>query len=278
MTITINGNDIDFTLEDEKTIKDVLDELRNWLGGTGMLLGDVKIDNRKIELDDKNPFERPVEEVEQLSVEALSLQESRIRQLVTAKDFFTLLRDAAETDDGDALENLEPSYQDLKKILPGILGEKPNSFIVSGLEKTLRQERQKLTSNAASMLAILDDRLKEAADPVGEVKAASATLTRLAENFDEVAVNLQTGRDRRAMDAIAELCDILQKFVRCLSWGVGIADLDILLDEMNRMLSELERALIANDTVLIGDLLEYELKPRLMELPGRMKFDTALAQ
>jgi len=278
MTITVNGNDIDFTLEGEKTIGDVLEELRIWLSSTGMLVGDIEIDNQRIAPDEGDLFKKPIEEVEQLSIEALSIRESRIRQLEIAKDFFTLLVDSAKANDKGTLGDLETSYQDLKKSLPKILGEKPNSSIVSGLEKTLGQNQQKLISNAIAMLAILDHRLREASDPVDEAKIAIAALARLAENLDEVAVNLQIGRDKQAMDAIVELCEVLQKFIRCLTWGASAAGMETLVDDMNKMLSELEAALVVNDTVLIGDLLEYELKPQLMELPSRVKFDVTPTQ
>jgi len=273
MTITINGDDIDFTLENEKTIGDVLAELKRWLGGTGMLVGDIEIDNRKMTFDEKDLFEKPVKEVERLSIEALSVRESKMRQLETARDFFALLRDAAEAGDGDMISKLETSYQDIIKILPQMLGEGPNSSIISGLGKTLEQEPQKLISSTTDMLAILDGRLKEVADPIGEARSAAATLAELAGSLDDVAVSLQTGKDKQAMTAIAELCEILQKFVRCLTWSSGAVKKNAIADDMNKIFSELEKALIANDTVLIGDLLEYEFRPRLTELPNRMNSD-----
>jgi len=278
MKITVNGNEIDFTLEGEKTIGDVIEELRIWLSGTGMLVGDIEIDNQKITLDEGFSFKKPVEEVKQLSIEALSIRKSRIRQLETARDFFTLLTDSAKAKDSDTLRDLESSYQDLRRILPKILGEAPDSPIVSGLEETLGQNHQKLISNAAAMLKILDHRLREASDPVAEAKIAAAALSRLAENLDEVAVNFQIGKDKQAMDAIDELCETLQKFIRCLTWGASAAGMDNLINDINKMLSELEAALVVNDTVLIGDLLEYELKSKLMELPGKMKFDLTPTQ
>jgi len=273
MTISINGDDIDFTLEDEKTIGDVLTELKTWLGSTGMLVGGIEIDNRKMAPEERYLFEKPIEEVEQLSIEALSVQENRIRQLKITGDFFALLKDAAEAGNNDALRELESSYRELRAILPRLLGEKPNSSILSELEETPKQESRKLVSSATTMLAVLDKRLKEASDPIGEAKSATMALAQLAKGLDEVAVNLQTGKNKQAMDAIGELCEMLQKFVRCLAWGAGSAGMDAIVEDMNKMLSELEAALISNDTVLIADLLEYEFKPRLMELPSRMEFD-----
>lgn len=271
MTITINGDDIDFTLEDEKTIGDVLTEIKTWLGSTGMLVGDIEIDNRKMTLEEKCLSEKPLEEVGQLSIEALSIRESRIRQLEIARDFFALLKDTTEAGDNEALGELESSYRELRTILPQLLGEKPNSSILSELEGTPKQESREQVTTA--MLGILDKRLKEATNPIGEAKFATVKLTQLAKGLDEVAVNLQTGKNKQAMNAIDELCEILQKFVRCLAWGAGSVGMDNIVEDINKLLSELETALIANDTVLIGDLLEYELKPLLMELPSRMRFD-----
>ncbi|CAD7838853.1 hypothetical protein S1OALGB6SA_2376 [Olavius algarvensis spirochete endosymbiont] len=278
MTITINGDAIDFTLENEKTIGDVIAELKTWLGNTGMLLDGIEIDNQKMALDKNELFKKPIEEVGQLSIEALSIRESRMRQLEIARDLFALLKESAETGNSDTLAELESSYQDLRKILPRLLDEKPNSSVISELGKTLEQNRLTLISSSTTMLALLDDRLKEITDPIGEAKSAMTTLSQLANNLDVVAVNLQTGKGKQAMDSIAELCKILQKFIRCLTWGAGNVGRSGIVDDMNKMFSELEEALIANDTVRIGDLLEYEFKPRLMELPDKMTWDVNSTQ
>jgi len=277
MRININGDDIDFTLENEKTVGDVLSELRSWLGSTGMLISSVEIDNQKTSLDEKDSLEKPVEEIGRLSIEASSIRESRMKQLEIARDFFVILRNAAEAGDDKTLSELESSYQEFRAILPLLLGEKQNSLVVSELEKTLEQDHQKLIANSLAMLLILNDRLKEVENPVGEAKSAARKLTHLAKGLDDVAVNLQTGKDKKAMDEISRLCEVLQKFIRCLTWNAA-SGMDGIVDDMNKTLFELEEALIANDTVLIGDLLEYELKPRLMELPSRMEYEARSAR
>ncbi|MCK5736499.1 MAG: hypothetical protein KAH21_08475, partial [Spirochaetaceae bacterium] len=140
------------------------------------------------------------------------------------------------------------------------------------LEKGFINPEESTASEAARMAVFLESRRKETANPEREAMAAAAALSGMADSLDDVAVQLQTGQDKIAMDTIIRLTEILQTFMRSLSWTPGSDEIEIITTDMNGILSELEEALKASDTVLIGDLLEYEIKPRLIALPGRLNF------
>ena len=74
------------------------------------------------------------------------------------------------------------------------------------------------------------------------------------------------------MATIIHLTELLQSLLRALSWTQGNTVVEELVGKLNSMLGELEEALKASDTVLIGDLLEYEIKPLLTELPATLGF------
>ena len=90
MTITINGDNINYTLEEEKTAGDVLKGLSSWLEDSGMLVGGIKLDDKAVPLGDIEWRTRPVEEISSFTVEALSIREGRVHQLETARGFFIL--------------------------------------------------------------------------------------------------------------------------------------------------------------------------------------------
>jgi hypothetical protein len=82
----------------------------------------------------------------------------------------------------------------------------------------------------------------------------------------EVAVQLQTGRDREAMATVAGICDAVQRLLPLLSFLPRDGERERLIVDLNATLRDLAAALEAKDTVLIGDLAEYEVAPRLARL------------
>jgi hypothetical protein len=227
---------------------------------------------------------RPVDDLAAMDLEAIGVRESRIRQLETARDYFILLNNAVETQGSEALVELSEGYGDLLRILPNLLGEGKNPSIMTHLENTMETagfpiregknvtDRELLSNESAKIAYILEGRRKETENPDAEAASAAQALSALAEKLDDVAVHLQTGKDKQAMDTIIVLTEMLQRLMRALSWSEGVFDKEELADDMTGILAELEEALKASDTVLIGDLLEYEIKPRLLELPGKLNF------
>ncbi len=277
MTITINGDNINYTLEGEKTAGDVLKGLSSWLEDSGMLVGGIKLDDKAVPLGDIEWRTRPVEEISSFTVEALSIREGRVHQLETARGFFILLKSAIEAGDGDALNELSEGFADLRRVLPHLLEEGPNPVILPHIEASMEKMNngetpEALAVEAAQMANLLEGRLKEAADPEAEAKSAAEALSSMAHSLDDVAVHLQTGKDKNAMETIIHLTELLQTFMRSLAWIGGGEEIKKIADDMNTILAELEEALKANDTVLIGDLLEYEIKPRLLGLPAGLAF------
>lgn len=91
-------------------------------------------------------------------------------------------------------------------------------------------------------------------------------MARLLAGLGEVPVQLQTGRDRDAMATVTALCDAVQRLLPLLAFLPRDAEREGLIVELNATLGELATALAARDTVLIGDLAEYEVAPRLARL------------
>jgi len=72
------------------------------------------------------------------------------------------------------------------------------------------------------------------------------------------------------MEAVVRFSELSQRLLRHLrSRGVpavGGRESREFFTDLNRVLGELLSAFQAHDTVLIGDLLEYEIAPRLRQL------------
>lgn len=96
----------------------------------------------------------------------------------------------------------------------------------------------------------------------------------LAEKMEQVPVNLQSGKGKEAAAAIAELADNIDFFCRVAALAALFPEVyeTLAVDGkpaaeffagLTPILADFENALEANDTVLVGDLAEYEICPRL---------------
>lgn len=104
----------------------------------------------------------------------------------------------------------------------------------------------------------------------------------LAEKLLAVPEKLQAGKDKEAGEMIALLADFIAKFCRTASFsslfpekyknieidGKSIKDF---FEDFNHILSDFEQAISSKDTVLIGDLAEYEISPRLTSIADSIK-------
>ncbi len=109
------------------------------------------------------------------------------------------------------------------------------------------------------------------------LQACAASLEEVEQRLVEVPLLLQTGRDRQAMEAVILLSDRLRELIRALTAlrlagrldpAATIAGEGLLTftGGLNDVLRELQTSFENRDSVLIGDLLEYEVAPRLAGL------------
>jgi hypothetical protein len=82
----------------------------------------------------------------------------------------------------------------------------------------------------------------------------------------EVSVLLQTGRDKAAMEIVIAFADVVQSLLGPLPFLPPDANRGRLLGELTPFLRDLVSAFDAKDSVFIGDLLEYEITPRIERL------------
>jgi hypothetical protein len=110
---------------------------------------------------------------------------------------------------------------------------------------------------------------------VGEsFKKLSSLFNTLAERMEKIPVELQNGKGRDACASITQLADDIDLFCHTAALSSLFPETykSIRIDEkpfaaffadFTPVLSQFEEALQSNDTVLVGDLSEYEICPRL---------------
>jgi hypothetical protein len=100
--------------------------------------------------------------------------------------------------------------------------------------------------------------------------------------MEELSLDIQTGKDQRAAETIQLFSRTGEKLFRIFfilkSEGLSLDTFVVdglparnFMAEFNAALSEISAAYKNRDTVLVGDLSEYELAPRLLKLFSALK-------
>lgn len=99
-------------------------------------------------------------------------------------------------------------------------------------------------------------------------------FSELSEQMENIPVALQSGKNAQASESIKKVADSIDNFCHIAALAslfpqdFGTTKIDgkqfsEFFEDFSPVLSDFEQALANNDTVLIGDLSEYEICPRL---------------
>ena len=168
---------------------------------------------------------------------------------------------------GDVLKSFEIMIEQNNAAVIGILlnGEKISAETFDEHAKSPLKDNDKFEFTIVTHQMIFDS-----------FKQLSSLFRELAIQVEQIPVDLQTGRDKEASNSIILLTTRIDEFCH-------IATLASLFDDYSEIkiqgmffkdffkdfapiLNDFEQALKANDTVTVGDLAEYEICPRLIEI------------
>ena len=118
------------------------------------------------------------------------------------------------------------------------------------------------------------------------IKDSFANLSKLFDELsakmEQVPVELQTGKNKTAIESIKNLADSIDQFCHVAALASLFPDtfnktsiedksFNDFFAEFSPILQDFEQALQNNDSVLIGDLSEYEICPRLRSISEALK-------
>ncbi len=286
MDIRINDQSLDFTIENHETLGEVVRDLETWLNGSDMVLYSVKHRDRELlSLPQEQWAAIPHTEVGTLTVTAKHTHELVLANLQTILEFLSLL---ASSLDGEGSGELAALIQGFPTMVESVNKHFPNSnpslralaelFGAATAEEVSCWSEEKRRT-AVQLIDVLSRdvafRLQELQDPEAALAVLSESLKSCIDEISEVSILLQTSKDRQAMDAIIRFSELSQSLVRLLArlvpekgkeLKVEGTPLQNFYEQLNGILTELLDAFSANDSVLIGDLMEYEIAPRLEQL------------
>jgi len=207
---------------------------------------------------------------EAAGVELLDLYASSLSEL-TEESLLSLLSDAEVFENLDLNErktfftNWKESAQAnfISEQMPDLYGAFISSFQESGI-------------NPRALFSMTEERLREVKEPMDELEKIQPLLEETCERLVNLALDIQMGKDSRAAQTIQLFSGISEKIIRIVKQlGIqgfmsgetnGEKPLIQIMDEFGNLIKELSDAYEKHDTVLVGDIAEYEAAPKLQEL------------
>jgi hypothetical protein len=158
-------------------------------------------------------------------------------------------------------------------------------FDIDGRESSSLAETDLAALSAASVgsLAVRAACFPEVIEAIAVQAAETAdSLEALLPALADTSVSLQTGKDREALEAIRAFSEYTEASTRifglmqCVSAdgstpSIGSASTGEFFDSLNGILRDLTGAFENKDSVLLGDIAEYEIVPRLRDLIAALR-------
>ena len=298
MKLFINDNPVEIQLQGENNAYEIVKQLDTWLSEQGHALIGLALNGTPMNLSEADWRLTPIDQIESINIEAPNLHQLRLANLGALNQYAETLNKAlVELSMG---QNTLPSVLRALKTYPSI--QPALCYLTENLNKSgnsedpIIQETDKLfqdcslpdgSFNASALpalakqvhaLAVLSaDRINEASQPVHEAHTTAAILTELIPQLGMVSTKLLTNKTKEAFDTILRFSELLGKLLR-LFWlmleirGAG-QEAPYSRDELqewailiNQCLNQVTEALDTQDTILLGDLLEYELPQHIEKL------------
>ncbi len=286
MQILVNDSPFDVTIEKESTVGEVVTAISAWLTEKHFSITGISVDE-----DTFDPFKNEkwqglnIDSVDTLHLSAVSDLELRKSHISTLLDYVMLFKDALASGNNEVIAQLVAEYPPVRGALDNLVNPGSEGTPISNrLDQLLTiagvidgrpgPQVRALLEFFRNLEVIIQDRLDEVQAPVKELKKVIETLDQLVPVLEELPVLLQTGKDSEAMQHIITFTELTGKLTRLIPYvriqtGIDIAGgsdggtFEQLYQELNPVLGELTEAFSSLDAVLIGDLVEYEIAPRI---------------
>jgi hypothetical protein len=297
--IYINEEKIDFTLENEKNLGQVIESIENWLKNSELVITSLKHDDRELSFENREQWSgMGIDSVTRLSITVRTPSELHIATCENVLTFFTLLARAMDEHNETLARELSSGFPfvieslrlvfDYHNIYPvgsDILDIERigKSISQEGIDAVTSPESRKTIDRLVEKTTLL---LNELTYPIESLRSIMKQLEASIAEISEVSILLQTGKDKKAFDTIVRFSELFQSLLRIFThikttkkltlsdYRIGESNLEEYYNNLNRTLKELHDAFTINDFVLIGDILEYEIAPKISDLIRFMeKFD-----
>lgn len=285
MKIYINQDELDFSFENEKTLGDIYKSIEQWMAPQGFSISEIMINEEEVFLNKKeNWYDKPFTGSEEIKITALTLLELKADNIKTILSYTGMVQKALKEGNLTVLNELLEEYSYIKDSYKLLLDDssaaiknhmdmllETNGFIPEG-ERT-EQNVITVLEGFIMLEAVIQGRLEEITNPYKAGKDTYDSIQAMLPQMEDVSLMLQTGKDKDAMDIIIRFSELFQKLLRIYT---NIPEVKIsehkeeikkFISGMSGVLNELAEAFSTEDSVLMGDLMEYEIMPRMEKFP-----------
>lgn len=286
MILTLNNEPFDVTIENEKTLNELYSGLSQWLIESGLEITGLISDGIELKPGNRNDWGgNLLADIEKLDITAISGSDRYISDLQTLYQYISLLQSSIKGKNDSLTSDLLNELPYISSTLDSFLSKKdqPQYGTHNLLESISKfKEDNKNESNLLELLynisQSLNTRIKEVTSPFSEIKKTAELLKELIPQISDVSVMLQTGDDEKAMDSVLNFIELSEKMIRIFPILKEFGYTDISKEsldsvsfvdfykDLNTILAELVDAFNINDSILIGDIMEYEIVPRVNKL------------
>ena len=272
MEIFINDTAADITLETEKTLGDVISGIEQWICPSGNRIQKICVNNKEVPVDALGDvFFTGIEEIKKLDVYISSWRKLAAMALGELSETCVSYENAVYNDREQIKDDWEksPASRFLKSDISDVYTLASRCFSGEGL-------------SAMDLNALLDERIREVLSPENEISASEGQVKIIAGRMEELPLDMQTGKDQRAAETVQLFTGIGEKLFRIFfiqkteglsldSFAIDNLPARTFIEDFNNSLKELSSAYENQDTVLAGDIAEYELSPRLLKFYNSLK-------
>lgn len=263
-----------------RTIGQALSEIDERLEAAGAIIVGVRVDGKDIDAEGlAAAAERDASGPGTVELAAESVSDMKTRALETLLE---LVAAAANATIQSEREAVLATWDSFRSAFGGLFSAEEESFMDAFGEALAGGGSVGLAAARERLASFFGERLAELRDPAGAMRSAGRVFDAIRADLAEVSVRLQTGKDSEAMKTMIVAVELINKTVRILPLFVrGVAGAGSLTiggktvadfyAEFNESLRELAGAFESKDGVLIGDLAEYEMLPRLDSFFGSVR-------
>jgi hypothetical protein len=294
MEILLNEEKLEFTIENEKSLGEIVKGIESWIALSDHIITSMRLGDTDLFSEPVDKWQNiPLEKIGSLAFTTKSTGEVYISNMETVLNYLSLLKACAAKKDSKAMNELRGGFPFMLESLAYISrngqdGELESRIAdLSGLFNELEPGlfsgwTSEKAGKADELIDFISSRvsrkMEKSIDPETALKEIIASLKASLKEITEVSILLQTGKDKRAMEIISSFSDNLQGLLPVLvamersgkvnlrEWTVSGMLFREFYGELNRILKQMIEAFNIRDYVLIGDLMEYEIAPRLNEL------------
>jgi hypothetical protein len=275
MEIKLNGKAVDINLDNEKTVGEIIAGLEGLLDNSGHRMSGISVDGQitytsKLE----QVLSRSIDTVKIIEIYTSSLADLSVESLVKLLEDVNVFEKFDFSERSSFLNNWKESPQALftAEQMPDLYSLFINSFTGGDV-------------NSDTLISVTEERLREINDPVLEITSLGKTVEETCSRLNVLALDIQTSKDIKAAQTIQVFSGIAEKILRILHQidiqgllsqnadGIETTGttsnekpLKIIIIEFGNIVKELLKAYEKHDSVLIGDIAEYEASVKLQEL------------